>query len=448
MAKVYYRLSSKIFAGKAEILMRLHGGRDMDQRAKTGIYVDPALWDAENMRLKISRRFVTPATIEASDRQKELDSLSAYVENRFIKERSKVCAGWLQATIYEFLHGSKNEEADQKHVLLADMCEKYTSNLINPSSGVVSQYNMIANLLRRYARDHAPIYIDTMSEDDLDDLVEFMREEKIEKKDSNGEVKIRSVKRSQNTINTKLKKLHAVFALCKKKKLISSTPFDNYSIPDSVYGDPTFLTIEERDAIYAYKDLSPAKAIQRDIFIFQCYIGCRISDLMHLKKSNIVERNGIMFCDYCQIKLITENKDVISVPLSSVAIEIIDRYKDCKGDQLLPFISSQKYNDAIKDILREIGINRNIVVVDSDTRESRNVPICDISSSHLARRTFTQHVFSATKSERIAAELTGHAEGSRAMKRYTKLDDSIRKDVIGLIDTKKIARPSQAELSN
>lgn len=429
MAKVYYRLSSKIFAGKAEILMRLHGGRDMDQRAKTGIMVDPALWDDENMRLKISRRFVTPATIEASDRQKDLDSLAAYVENRFLKERSDVCSGWLQATIYEFMHGSKADAPDQKHLLLADMCEKYPSSLINPSDSIIGQYKMMASLLRRYASAcNITLYIDTMTEDDLDDLVAYMRVEDVDGK---------MISRSQNTINTKLKKLHAVFAWCKKKKLITATPFDNYTIPESVYGDPTFLTIAERDAIYAYKGLSPAKAIQRDIFIFHCYIGCRISDLMSLKKSNIVERDGIRICDYSQQKLIGDSKDVISVPLSSVAIEIIDRYKDCKGDQLLPFISAQKYNKSIKEILRSIGIDRNIVIVDSDTREIRNVPICDISSSHLARRTFTQHVFSATKSERIAAELTGHVEGSTAMKRYTKLDDSMRKDVIGLIEKKK-----------
>lgn len=434
MASTYYRLSTKLFAGKAEVLMRFHGGRDVDQRAKTGIYVDPAMWDADQMRLKISRRFVTPATMEASDRQKELDSLTAYTENKFIKERAHIREGWLQATIYEFLHGE--DPAMNNHRLLADMCEKYTSGLTNPSESTIGQYNMMAKLLRRYASDHEPLYIDTMTEEDLDDLIEYMRKEKVEKivKDK---VKEQIVIRNQNTIITKIKKLHAVFLWCKKKKMITSTPFDTYTMPEAVYGDPTFLTIAERDAIYAYEGLSPAKAIQRDIFIFHCYIGCRISDLLRLKKSNIVERDGIRICDYSQKKLIQDNKDIISVPLSSVALEIIDRYKDCEGDQLLPFISSQKYNDSIKDILRQIGINRNVVIVDSESRESKNVPLCDISTSHLARRTFTQHVFSATKSERIAAELTGHKENSTAMKRYTKLDDSMRKDVIGLIDTKK-----------
>lgn len=432
---IYYRLSSKKIGGRSEIIMRFHGGRSMDQRAKTGIFVDPALWDAEGMRLKISRRFVTAATMEASDQQRQIDSLTSYIENRFIRERSQICTGWLQAAIYEFLHGEADTSA-KSHRLLSDMCEKYPSSLTNPSDSTIGQYNMVAELLRRYARDHAPLYIDSMTDEDLEDLVEYMRAEKVD-----GKV----VSRSQNTINTKLKKMHAVLSWCKRKKLIASSPFDTYSIPESVYGDPTFLTIEERDRIYAYKGLSAAKEIQRDIFIFHCYIGCRISDLLRLEKSNIVERDGITICDYSQKKMISDSKDIISVPLSSVALEILEKYKDLAGDKLLPFISAQKYNDSIKEIMRQIGIDRTIVIVDSETKESRNVPICDISTSHLARRTFTQHIFSATKSERIAAELTGHKEGSTAMRRYSKVDDRMRKDVIGMIDTKKTDPPSQAD---
>lgn len=438
MAKVYYRLSSKIFAGKAEILMRLHGGRDMDQRAKTGIMVDPALWDDENMRLKISRRFVTPATIEASDRQKDLDSLAAYVENRFLKERSDICSGWLQATIYEFMHGSKADAPDKKHLLLADMCEKYLDAHPKFSESTIGQYKMMANLLRRYAHRQYPLYIETMTSDDLDDLEIYMAEE-----DVDGKI----VTRSQNTISTKMKKLHAVFEWCiHKKKLIHNSPFEDYEIPEAIYGDPTYLTMEERDAVYAYKGLSKAQEIQRDIFIFHCYIGCRVSDLLRLTHSNLIYREGSFFIDYIQKKLIEESEEVVSVPLSDVAFDIIEKYADDNRNSLLPFISAQKYNDAIKAILRKVGITRNVIVLDRLTRESIAVPICEISSSHLARRTFTQHVFSATKSEKIAAELTGHAEGSKAMERYTKLDDSMRKDVIGLIEQKKIAPPSQEEL--
>ena len=53
---------------------------------------------------------------------------------------------------------------------------------------------------------------------------------------------------------------------------------------------PVYLTLEERDKVY-YADLSgmgPTYPVYRDIFMFQCLIGCRVSDLNRLTKANIV----------------------------------------------------------------------------------------------------------------------------------------------------------------
>lgn len=423
---IYYRLSTKLYGGKVEVLMRLHGGRDVDQRAKTGILVDPAFWDENERRMKISRRYVTPAVMEASDAQKKLDELAAYVENRYFKDRKHIKRGWLQAIILEYSGNPADSEGSGSHRLLADMCEKYIDAHRELSESTIGQYKMMAELLRRYARTQIPLFIDTMTGDDLDDLEIYMSKENLDG---------RIVTRSQNTISTKMKKLHAVFEWCiKKKKLINRSPFEEYEIPEAKYGDPTYLTKEERDAVYAFSDISPAMKIQRDIFIFHCYIGCRVSDLLRLTRKNLIRRDGIFFIDYIQKKMAAETEDVISVPLSDVAMEIISRYEDEDRESLLPFISAQKYNDAIKEILLRAGIDRNVIVLDRLTMESIAVPICEISSSHLARRTFTQMVFSATKSEKIAAELTGHVEGSKAMERYAKLDDKMRKDVIGMIE--------------
>ncbi len=68
-------------------------------------------------------------------------------------------------------------------------------------------------------------------------------------------------------------------------------PFDQYQIAQPMYGDPFFLNIEERDKVY-YADLSaldPCYAVYRDVFMFQCLIGCRVSDLNSLTKANLVD---------------------------------------------------------------------------------------------------------------------------------------------------------------
>lgn len=55
------------------------------------------------------------------------------------------------------------------------------------------------------------------------------------------------------------------------------------------YGTPYYITLEERDKIADY-DLSanPSLEAQRDIFIFQCLTGCRVSDLMAMTPASII----------------------------------------------------------------------------------------------------------------------------------------------------------------
>ena len=78
-----------------------------------------------------------------------------------------------------------------------------------------------------------------------------------------------------------LYRIRTVIKWCIKRGLTRNNPFDQYQITQPMYGDPFYLTLEERDKVY-YADLSGMGAtypVYRDIFMFQCLIGCRVSDL-------------------------------------------------------------------------------------------------------------------------------------------------------------------------
>ena len=64
--------------------------------------------------------------------------------------------------------------------------------------------------------------------------------------------------------------------------------------------------------------------IQRDIFVFQCNVGCRIGDLLRLKKRDII--NGAV--EYIPTKAIKERAKTVVVPLNA----IVEKYKDVPGD--------------------------------------------------------------------------------------------------------------------
>ena len=133
------------------------------------------------------------------------------------------------------------------------------------------------------------------------------------------------------------KEVRAFFNWAYKTKIIDNFPFEGFEMPSEKYGSPIFITLDDVQKIYN-TDLSdnPQLAVQRDIFVFQCNIGCRIGDLLRLKKRDII--NGAV--EYIPTKTIKERAKTVVVPLNAIAMSIVEKYKDVPGDQLLPFISS------------------------------------------------------------------------------------------------------------
>lgn len=99
----------------------------------------------------------------------------------------------------------------------------------------------------------------------------------------------------------------------------------------------------------------------------------------------------------------------------------------------MPFISSQKYNVAIKKIFKEWD-NENRYDSQPHHREEEQRPINEIASSHLARRTFVGNLYKKVKDPNLVGALSGHKEGSRAFSRYRDIDDDMKKELIGLME--------------
>lgn len=240
-------------------------------------------------------------------------------------------------------------------------------------------------------------------------------------------------KRGANAVVKLMKLMQAFWNWMLEKKVTTNMPFMGVRIGSAKYGTPYYLTIEERNRLADF-DLSarPKLAVQRDIFVFQCLVGCRVGDLCKLTERNIT--NGIL--EYVPHKTKDEAVQVKPrVPLNARAQALIIKYSgvDRKG-RLFPFISTQKYNEAIKEALRVCGIERNVIVRNALTGENEIKQIWEVASSHMARRTFVGAAYSKVQDPNIVGRMSGHVEGSRAFARYREIGDEILEDVIGKID--------------
>lgn len=235
--------------------------------------------------------------------------------------------------------------------------------------------------------------------------------------------------RGINTVAGLLSKLRSFFIWAKENDYTDKNLFDKFKFTSEEYGTPYYLKIEERNHLYKF-DFGKRKelAVQRDIFIFQCLVGCRVGDLMKLTAANIIDG----FLEYVAGKTKDKHPRTVRVPLTETAKEIINRYAG--GKMLLPFISEVNYNLAIKEMFLLSGLTRKVTVLNTITRKDEQRPLNEVASSHIARRTFVGNLYSKVKDPNIVGSMSGHTEGSRAFARYRDIDDTIKTETINLIN--------------
>jgi site-specific recombinase XerD len=233
---------------------------------------------------------------------------------------------------------------------------------------------------------------------------------------------------SKNTIISEMRRLRAFMGYCVRNGWIDNNPFRSFKIEAESYGDPVYLTITERDKLFFAEIESERLSRVRDIFVLQCFIGCRVGDFVKLHRNNIID--GCI--EYIAGKTKEDKPRIARVPLSPKAWEIINKY-DLPGGELVPYISGQKYNVYLKELFRKVELTRMVTVADKKTRLSTVIPISELATSHMARRVFVGNLHKIVKNE-VIASMSGHVENSRAFSRYYTIDKADQVEAIKLIE--------------
>ena len=228
------------------------------------------------------------------------------------------------------------------------------------------------------------------------------------------------------TVVHDLKLLQAFFAELEHTDEISRSPFRKISVEKRrhimhvMYDAPVFLRAEELRQVMAHEVPAPLQWA-KDLFVLNCAIGCRISDLLRLTPDKVaVSDEGIPYVHYIPSKtsgLQTTNFEV-TTPLIDPALEIIRR----TGLRLMgPNLKygKQRYNQALRQLLRYCGITRQVSLFCQETGDNIYRPLCDVATSKLARKTHID-MLNKVQINYYAAGL--HREGSEAVFRYTNLE--------------------------
>ena len=436
MPTIRKSLSSKVDGdGKSEILLRFSGGREAVYRVKSGIRIPPSRWNSDEARITLPR-LETQEKRDLIRAAAELDAVCNLLISSFADaDKTSVNSAWFEDILDRYRHPEKNTPYRLDFFGLFD---KFLND--NESSRPrENHFKVLQRQLRRFELYSGRTWnLDTFTADDLGAFKDFLVNEHAIAADKRFEYIYKAVPESRtpgprgyNAIGNSLRLFRTFNNWCIKHRLTTNYPFREYSIESPVYGTPYYITIEERQRI-ADADLSarPQIAIQRDVFVFHCCIGCRVGDLLRLTRANIID--GAV--EYIARKTSGERPVTVRVPLNETASGILERYRDFPGPGLLPFISSQKYNDAIKTVFRLAGIDRVVTVLNPRTRREEQRPLYEIASSHIARRTFVGNLYKQVKDPNLISSLSGHVEGSTAFYRYRNVDEQMKRDLVRLLD--------------
>lgn len=462
--KVNLYLSKKIDGqGHCEILMlvrRKCDGKVIDIRAKSGIFINPKMYDAKKKAIKTfsANKLMTEDVKYHNTQINKLNNLLVRINEAYNDEPNKddVCGVWLENIVYNvcFPHKRLEKETtiEKKNTyqhFLDFLNKKQYSGDYHRGMMVcirsVARYEMYVRMTDRY-RKNFTFDVDTVTKCDIEEYREYLSKEKSLYEQhpelfksilmnypaniKRGNLNIEN--RGSNSIHKLMKKLKSFFTWMNHEGITSNDPFRGLKLGSEKYGTPYYITAKERDLIASAKMPTKHLETQRDIFIFQCFVGCRVGDLINLTANNITDNILV----YTPHKTKEDGMQPVQarVPLHPNATELIEKYKDLdRRGRLFPFISQQKYNDAIKKIFTIAGVTRIVEIRNPLTGEFEYRPINEVASSHIARRTFVGNLYSKVADPNLIGKMSGHVDGSKAFARYRKIEDETLKNVIDLL---------------
>jgi hypothetical protein len=422
------------------VRFRLSGGRKIQLFHKSDIEVDPNNWDAKNECIKARVLY------EQSKRDtfnKSVADRKALILELFNAEPTKetLSSDWLDQAIDKTKNPERYKTAEDKPKTFFDVFDDYVASY-RGTKRMGQHYKSAQRIFQRYelykrkSQASFTLTFEGLNADILRDFEAFIHEEhNLFEKHPDIYIAVPESRkpkpRGRNRKNKILRYIRTIVRWAIDEKKTSISQFPKFKIEEDIYGTPFYITIEERNNLYNF-DLSaaPELAVQRDIFVFQCMVGCRVSDLMSFTNANVIDD----VVEYIPRKTKDGRPVTVRVPLNTISREIVARYSDSPGEKLLPFIAKQDYNDDIRKVFGLAGLNRKVTILNPTTGEEEKRSICEKASSHIARRTFIGNLYKKVKDPNLVGALSGHKEGSRAFARYREIDDEIKIDLVKMLE--------------
>lgn len=404
MAKIrFYQLKSTIAkGGKAVVMLDFPHGTAFRVRKSTGVQMS-----LENFKkVYHTQKGLNPMMAHTFEYQvfKKMENKIVEVVQQAKLQKKPITASLIQNALEE------EETPIYPSKTFQDVVEEYlTTSSTYKHLKSVSIYKRTFHLLSEFSeKKKIALDFDNINLDFFDKFVSYLSQKPNE--NANAKTKVGFLNDTLNKFvdNVKLfmkwsmeRGYHQNQEFLKFKTAKSQKKYKNL--------DVIVLTEEELQNLKDL-DLSGNKRLEqvRDLFIFCVHTGQRWSDIERFEPSQVNGEDWIFVAQKTRKKT-----EIPLVGFGKPAYEVLKKY-----DFKLPLLSSQKFNDYIKEVAKLAGIDSEITVTRfaGTSRIQISKPKYEFIASHTARRTCVTLLLAKGVAPNIIMKLTGHTDIETLMK--------------------------------
>lgn len=394
MATIRYRVRGK--QELSPIYLKFSNGRNSNFEIKSGYKCNPKYFNNKKGVVRDVAEFENKLNLSTDLELLKSDILKVLVKG---ENSSK---DWLQYQV-DLHHGLV--EGRDSIPYLKDMIETFIeykkySDVSQVTQSTIKTYEITQFRIEKFEKYKEKNYLITEIGSDFKD--EFVRwAKKIEKY-------------APETYKKTLKQLRTVCRHAKNKK--------KFVIDESLFIRETTITKKEEQIKEPYLNRLELKKLEqykgsdslenvRDWLLISCWTACRVGDLLNLSESDLFTSiSGKKMIKYTQEK--TGHK--VTVPIHPVVQFILD-----KNDSFPRKISTQKYNDYLKDLCEELKFNELMegekfmnVEFGTETKKRKVkgiFPKFELITSHIGRKSFATNHYGVLPTHKVM-QVTGHQE--------------------------------------
>jgi site-specific recombinase XerD len=394
------------------VYCRFVAGKDAVLMVKTGLFIKPDFFNNKSGTVRNIAEFKDKKNFE-----QDLSDLQSHIFKYYSELTTTPDRTWLINTIEKFHTPDRDsEKTDTLFSFIQDFIDKAPART-TPKTGnpvcykQLREYERTFHYLKEFAREKKrKIDFEDITLDFYHDFIQYLQSEKMVTRKNGKPVKEPGL--AKNTIGKKIQTLKIFLNAASDKGVNDNRQYKSHRFTAiSEDTESIYLNEAELQSIYEL-DLSDNPCLDkvRDLFIIGCWTGLRYSDWNKVSPENI--KDG--FIELKQAK----TGGAVVIPLHGTIEAIIQKY----NGELPRVISNQKFNDYLKLIAKQAGLNERVhkAITKGGIKVSTAYYKHELVTTHTGRRSFATNLYKAGLPSLTIMNITGHKTEAAFLK-YIKV---------------------------